>query len=84
MEFESSLDDLTMYTNLSFLMGVSNGRGLKEWAFYVKDCDEFMENFNKALENQPGYPIKVQFIGEPNWEVWKEKLEIYERSQEQG
>jgi hypothetical protein len=84
VEFESSLDELTMYNNLSFLMGVSNGRGLKDWAFYVKDCDEFMEILNKALENRPLYPIKVQFIDDPNWEIWKEKLEIYEKSQEQG
>ena len=80
--FEGALDDLSMYNNLSFLMGVSNGKGLKEWVFYVKDCDEFMEIFNKALENQPRYPVKVQLFDDPDWEIWHEKLEVYENSKD--
>lgn len=80
LSFECALDELMMYNNLSFLMGVSNGMGLKEWVFYVKDNDEFMEQFNRSLSNLPEFPVKIEFIEDPNWSIWGEKLEFYTNS----
>jgi hypothetical protein len=83
-EFERALDDLTMYNNLSFLMGVSNGMGMKEWAFYSKDTDEFMVLFNERTSNLPKLPIKIHFYDDPEWEIWKEKLKFHEKGNEKS
>ncbi len=81
-DFERALDDLTKYNNLSFLVGVSTGMGYKEWVFYVKDNDEFIHIFNERLSYLPRYPIEIEFYDDPAWEIWREKVEFYDKSKD--
>lgn len=44
------------------------GNNLKELVYYIKSRDEFIEAFNKALEQQPRYPIEINFYKDQKWE----------------
>lgn len=79
-DFEDAMDQLTMYNNLSFLMGVSTGLGEKEWVFYTKDTDEFVLILNECLAKSPKYPIDVNYYEDDAWSVWQEKLVFYQNS----
>ena len=45
----------------------ATGNELKEFVFYITDREEFMSNFNKALNNHPAYPIEVNFYEDKDW-----------------
>jgi hypothetical protein len=68
-QFERALDPL-MPSELSELVHVSTGVGLKEWIFYARDSATFMLRFNELLEGQPAYPLNIEFYDDPEWRVW--------------
>ena len=79
VSFEEAIDELTMYNGHSFLMLVSTGLDYKEWVFYSKDRDRFMNGLNSALEDHPKYPLKIEFYDDPEWKIWREVLARIDR-----
>lgn len=77
--FERALDDLTGDNNLSYLIQVTTGLGHKEWVFYTKDKDEFMQIFNSLLEGYEKFPIDIKFYNDPDWKIWTEYLDLYKK-----
>lgn len=43
------------------------GSNLKEFAFYVRDRDEFISNLNSSLRYHQEYPIEIEFFEDPHW-----------------
>jgi hypothetical protein len=43
------------------------GNGLKEWEYYIKDREDFISRFNRALADQEHYPIEITFYRDPEW-----------------
>lgn len=84
IEFEEAIDELTGDNDLSYLIQVGTGLGLKEWVFYTKDRDAFMVKFNDFLKGHDQYPIQIEFYDDPDWKIWLQFLDIYKRGIEQG
>ncbi|ERN42646.1 protein of unknown function (DUF695) [Rubidibacter lacunae KORDI 51-2] len=43
------------------------GNNLKEFAYYIKDRDDFLKVLNSALSEHPTYPIEITFYHDPTW-----------------
>jgi len=71
-EFEQAIDELTCDKDLSYLMLVKTGKGLREWVFYVKDVGNFVQQFNKLLLGRKAFPIEVTRYVDKNWDCWQE------------
>ena len=70
--FEEAIGDLTMYNGHSFLMLVETCDDYKEWMFYAKDRDRFMDIFNDELKRHRKYPLKIEFYDDADWKLWRQ------------
>lgn len=43
------------------------GNGLKEFAYYIADRDQFMLLFNDGLRGHPRYPLEIEFYEDREW-----------------
>jgi hypothetical protein len=68
--FESFLSALDDTSGNSFLTFVFTGDGKREWSYYAKDYDTFLEELNVALEDKPRFPIDIMHSHDPEWEYW--------------
>jgi len=71
--FERALDPLAP-SEISELVHVSTGMGLKEWIFYATSSEAFMERFNQLLSGFPAFPIEIEFYDDPEWQVWADMV----------
>ena len=67
--FEDSLVHLDKL-GISHLMLVVTGNGRKEWHWYAADVEHWMQLFNKALTDQPVFPIDIENSKQPNWSLY--------------
>ena len=51
---------------------VSTGENLREWIYYCRNADEFMQRLNKALGGHPGFPIDVLLETDSHWNSYEE------------
>lgn len=56
------------------------GNNLKELVYYISDRDEFMEEFDKALRDQPVYPIEINFYEDRGWKDLQQILEMFRKA----
>ncbi len=75
MELDRALDDLSADNGFSYLMQVSTGLGMKEWVYYSTSRERFMAEFNRLLAGHEPYPVKIEFIDDPEWHIWREVLD---------
>jgi len=68
-KLEDLLDWLDSSEN-SFLTQVVTCNGSKEWLWYVKDCDDWMDKLNQSLSDCPAFPISINFFDEPEWQTY--------------
>ena len=73
LRFEAALDPLASSSH-SELVHVSTGLGLKEWIFYARTREQFMDELNELLSGHPRYPIDIEFEEDPDWEVWEDAV----------
>jgi hypothetical protein len=69
-EFEDlllTLDD----GRLSTLALVSTGEGSRDWIFYTRSEDEFLDSLNVALAGQPVFPIDIHAAPDAAWETYQ-------------
>jgi Family of unknown function (DUF695) len=71
--FEEALDPLASSSH-SELVHVSTGMGLKEWLFYAQTREQFMDELNELLSGHPRYPLDIEFVEDPAWEVWEDAV----------
>ncbi len=68
--FEDGIDPLTWLNGFSELMYVATGNGEREWLFYSSDQERFMGEFNSLLADHQPYPLRIEFIDDPEWTLW--------------
>jgi len=51
------------------------GVGLREFVFYVEDCDEFLQELNISAANDRRYPIKIKFYKDEEWSELHDLIE---------
>lgn len=66
---EDLLDELDT-PEISFLTQVVTCNGTKEWLWYVKDSDDWMDKLNESLAQAEAFPININFYDEPQWETY--------------
>lgn len=71
--FETALDPLASSSH-SELVHVSTGLGLKEWVFYARTREQFMDELNDLLSAHPTYPLDIEFVEDPDWDVWEDAV----------
>ena len=43
------------------------GNGLREFALYIADRDQFLAELNEHLADHPGYPLEIKFCEDESW-----------------
>ncbi|WP_175543838.1 DUF695 domain-containing protein [Atopomonas hussainii] len=67
--FEDALADLDV-SGTSHLMLVVTGNGRKEWIWYVKDVERWLEKLNSLLAGTEVYPIEIETSHDPEWAAY--------------
>ncbi len=74
IDFETALESLSTHNDNSELMQVKTGLGSKEWVYYARNQEKFMELFNTLLAGHPPYPLRIEFYEDPEWKIWAETV----------
>ena len=69
---EDALETVLYQDRFATLALVSTGEGLREWTYYAKSEDEFMDRLNVALAGMPTFPIDVHTAHDPNGNMYEE------------
>ena len=64
--FEDAIESLDQ-NGISHLMLVVTGNGRKEWIWYVKDVENWMNQLNEKLSGHDVYPIEIEIDQDPEW-----------------
>jgi hypothetical protein len=67
IQLEDGLEAITGREKIYFDVYSATGNNLKEFVFYITDREEFMNNFNKALNGHSAYPIEINFYEDKEW-----------------
>jgi hypothetical protein len=59
----------------SYMTHVVTANGSKEWLWYVKDTDQWMDSLNEAFSDEPQFPIQISLYNEPKWETFTDFIE---------
>lgn len=51
------------------LVYVETGEGRRQWSFYARSEDEFMQRFNDALSSSDVLPIRLEAVSDPDWSL---------------
>lgn len=43
------------------------GAGLREFVFYIADCDKFLQEFNNCVAQDRRYSITIKFYKDEEW-----------------
>ncbi|WP_447938323.1 DUF695 domain-containing protein [Pseudoxanthomonas mexicana] len=57
------------------LVYVETGEGRRQWSFYARSEDEFIQRFNDALSSSDVLPIQVDSVSDPKWTLHAEFLD---------
>ena len=77
---EGALSALTAGNGFSFLMCAGTGLGSKDWVYYTRDANRFMQRLNELLAGHEPYPIEIEFFEDPSWKIWLDLRHGYERA----
>lgn len=67
IKLEDGLETIEGREKLFFDVYSATGNNLKEFVFYIADREEFMDNFNEALNKHSAYPIEINFYEDKEW-----------------
>ena len=68
---EDLLNPIVDKSKLAVLSLVSTGENLREWTYYAKSEEEFLQRLNTALAGQPRFPIEVHAAPDPKWSTYE-------------
>lgn len=69
-DFEAAIEPLGDCA-AGYLMLVLTGNGRKEWIYYIRDLDAWLDQFNACLEDHEPYPIVLDDWPDPDWSTWQ-------------
>ena len=58
------------------------GNGLKEFAYYARDNEAFMQSLNSALASHERYPIEISFYEDAKWSDFSRLLADFGSAQQ--
>ncbi|MBE7368005.1 DUF695 domain-containing protein [Ramlibacter pallidus] len=67
---EDLLAPLVERPGVALLALVSTGENLREWIFYARSEDQFMELLNMALRDQKRFPIEIDIEQDAEWSTY--------------
>jgi Family of unknown function (DUF695) len=50
------------------------GCGHREWNYYARSEEQFMDALNRALGSLPPFPIEIAFYDDPDWQSFRDLL----------
>ncbi len=71
LEMEDLLHELDGEA-IGFMMFSVTGNGRKEWVWYVKDQDIFIEELNRCLAGHEQFPIEIESAPAGNWDAYED------------
>ena len=72
-----ALEDALMPLDVNAIgrqMLVITGNNRKEWHWYVKDFDNWMDKLNRRLATSSAYPIEISHTYDPQWSSYRALL----------
>ncbi len=78
--FEDALDAFIEEGGASEHMVVVTGNGRKEWLWYAKNPDNWIEGFSNALNELPPFPVEIQGYEAEGWAAYKDLKQVLEES----
>ncbi|VAW02954.1 hypothetical protein MNBD_ALPHA08-2060 [hydrothermal vent metagenome] len=80
--FEDGLDGFIEKGGDCEHMVVVTGNGRKEWLWYVRDPDDWIEGFSEALSDLPPFPVEIQGYDGEGWRAYMELKQALTQSAE--
>lgn len=71
-ELEDLLSPHVERDGFSTLALVSTGEGLREWIYYARSEEEFLNRLNEALYKEPAFPIEIHTASDPDWTSYED------------
>jgi len=68
---EDAVDPVVSRDRFAALVLVSTGENLREWIFYTRSQDEFLNRLNRALAGRPAFPIEIHSAADPQWTTFE-------------
>jgi len=68
--FEEALDEFIDAGGANEHMVVVTGNGRKEWLWYAKNPDHWIEGFSAALSDHPPFPVEIQGYDAEGWQAY--------------
>jgi hypothetical protein len=69
-DFEDALSALEK-DGFATLAIVSTGDNLREWTYYTRAEDAFMQRLNVALRSKPSFPVEIHTSPDPGWTTYE-------------
>jgi hypothetical protein len=69
---EDTLESVLKDDGLATLALVSTGEDLREWTYYAKSEDEFMDRLNYAFAGMTAFPIEIHTACDPKWDMYEQ------------
>lgn len=69
---EDLLEPVLEVNNCATLALVSTGENLREWIYYARSEDEFLDKLNFALAGYEPFPIEIYTAKDPEWSDYEE------------
>jgi len=67
---EDTLTDAVEKQRTAYLTAIVTGPDSREWQYYSKSHDDFMNILNESLSCFPAFPINISSFSDPEWEAY--------------
>jgi uncharacterized protein DUF695 len=67
---EDALEPIVDAGRFATLALVSTGECLREWTYYAKSGDEFLDRLNVALAGMSAFPVEIHTASDPTWSMY--------------
>lgn len=68
---EDALAPVIEKPGFAMLALVSTGENLREWVYYTKSEQKFLQALNAAFAKQPRFPIEIHAAPDPKWSTYE-------------
>lgn len=65
--FEEAIEQGFENSDIGAQVACLTGNHNKEWRYFTRDVEAFLDTFNQCLAGHPVYPIKLNMYKDPEW-----------------
>jgi hypothetical protein len=69
---EDSLEPILGQDDFATLGIVTTGENLREWTYYAKSDEAFIQGLNLTLVGLPVFPIEIDTALDPTWSMYED------------